>query len=502
MMLLQMAVDGFGDRVAIGKLNGGLTYTKLFEEARNVASKIRACQIESVGFIDVTTPNLPVSLFASAWAGHPFVPLNFRLTDEELTDLTQQISPSYLVAGSKYYSKVENVDGLTIEKSEELTSLAPKNICENSDWSTDPEKEAVLLFTSGTTGKPKAAILRHKHLVSYVLGTQEFMSSSPEEATLMSVPPYHIACMANIVTSIYTGRRIVMMPNFEPVEWIKTAKSENITHAMVVPTMLWRIVEELDKMGEKIEEVTNIAYGGGKMPIDVIERALEVFPNTAFVNAYGLTETSSTVSVLGPEDHRKAHASKDPKERMRLTSVGKPLPTLEVSIRNEEGQEIPAKEHGEIWVRGEQVSGEYVGRKSCLNSEGWFQTNDGGWFDENGYLYIEGRLDDVIVKGGENISPGEIEDALRNHKAVVDVAAFGIPDTEWGETIAVAVVLHKDAEISAVEIQDFIRQNLRSSRVPDKVEFCNELPYNETGKLLRRKLKESSQKLSNNLTDN
>lgn len=491
MMLLQMAVDGFGDRVALGKLDDGLTYQKLFEESRNVASKIRGCDVNSVGFVDISSPNLPISLFGAAWAGHPFVPLNYRLSDSELAELAKQISPTFLIAGKDYCSKLENVSAESIVETKELTSPATQNNCENEDWENNPEKEAVLLFTSGTTGKPKIAILRHKHLVSYVLGTQEFMSATPDEATLMSVPPYHIACMANIASSIYVGRRIVMLPNFEPKAWIEMTKAENITHAMVVPTMLWRVVEELSKTGEKMEGIKHIAYGGGRMPLDVIERALDLFPNTSFVNAYGLTETSSTVSVLGPEEHRSAYASDKPEVRLRLTSVGKPIPSLEVSIRDESGAEVSATELGEIWVKGEQVSGEYVGTGSKINNEGWFPTNDSGWFDKEGYLFIEGRMDDVIVKGGENISPKELEDVLIKHDAIADAAAFGLPDTEWGEIIAVAVVLKDGVEFSAEDTKEFVREKLRSSRVPDRVEFYDELPYNETGKLLRRQLKES-----------
>ncbi len=495
MMLLQMAAEGFGERVAISHSSTdssktqNLTYRELYEASRNVAGSIRANETSTVGFVDVSSPNLAVCLFASAWAGLPFVPLNYRLTDEELTELASQILPATMVTGTDYYEKLNSVNDLKCLKTADLDNIeAPANLPEDSDWEMDGEKEAILLFTSGTTGKPKAAILRHKHIVSYVLGSQEFMSATEEQATLMSVPPYHIACMANISSSIYTGRRIVMMQNFEPVEWIKTARNENITHAMVVPTMLWRMVEELVAKSEKIETVQNIAYGGGKMPIDVIEKALEVFPNTNFVNAYGLTETSSTVSILSPEAHRAAHNSSDPKERLRLTSVGKPLPTMEVSIRDDKGKPVSPNESGEIWVRGEQVSGEYKGGISRVNEEGWFQTNDAGWIDEDGYLFIEGRLDDVIVRGGENISPGELEDTLRQHPAILDVGAFGVEDTEWGEAIAVALVLHKEANLTEDEVKEFVRENLRSSRVPDKIVFYDELPYTETGKLLRREL--------------
>jgi acyl-CoA synthetase (AMP-forming)/AMP-acid ligase II len=177
--------------------------------------------------------------------------------------------------------------------------------------------------------------------------------------------------------------------------------------------------------------------------------------------------------------------------RRRLASVGRPLPGVEVEIRDPEGKPLPAGERGEICVRGEQVSGEYLGRASRLGADGWFPTHDGGFLDEGGYLFLEGRIDDVIVRGGENLSPGEIEDVLLDHPAVADAAVVGVPDEEWGEGVAAAVVLKAGATASAEELQDWVRKHLRSSRVPQVLRFEAELPYNETGKLLRRKVREA-----------
>lgn len=225
------------------------------------------------------------------------------------------------------------------------------------------------------------------------------------------------------------------------------------------------------------------------MPLPVIEKAMRFFPKADFTNAYGLTETSSTISVLTPDDHREAATSDDPAARRRLVSVGRPLPTLEVEIRDEDGKPVAANERGEICVRGEQVSGEYLGRGSLLSDDGWFATRDGGSLDQEGYLFVEGRIDDVIVRGGENLSPGEIEDVLLEHAAVSDAAVVGIPDEQWGEGVAAVVVLELDATASVAELQAWVKERLRSSRVPQRIEFRDELPYNETGKLLRRQVR-------------
>ena len=225
------------------------------------------------------------------------------------------------------------------------------------------------------------------------------------------------------------------------------------------------------------------------MPLPVIERALHNFsPEVNFTNAYGLTETSSTIAVLGPEEHRAAAHSDDKKARRRLASVGRPLPGVEVEIRNAEGAALAPGCAGEVWVRGEQVSGEYRGHKNRRLSDGWFPTRDGGAFDEDGFLFIEGRMDDVIVRGGENLSPGEIEDVLFEHGAVADCAVVGVPDEQWGESVGAAVVLKGDASVT--DLQAWVRARLRSSRVPQRIEFWKRLPYNETGKLLRREVRE------------
>jgi acyl-CoA synthetase (AMP-forming)/AMP-acid ligase II len=320
-----------------------------------------------------------------------------------------------------------------------------------------------------------------------VLGSVEFGAADEADAGLVSVPPYHVAGIAAVLSSVYSGRRIVQLPSFSPEAWLDTARRERVTHAFVVPTMLARIVEHLeDRSSADLPRLRALSYGGGKMPLPVIERAMRLFPDTSFTNAYGLTETSSTITLLGPEDHRTAAASADPAVRQRLTSVGRALPAVEIEIRDAYGRALPPGERGEVFVRGEQVSGEYLGRGATTTPDGWFPTRDGGWLDADGYLFLEGRVDDVIVRGGENLSPGEIEDVLREHPAVQDACVVGVPDQEWGEAVAAVVVLRLGQGASESELKDWVKGRLRSSRVPARIEFRSELPYTETGKLLRR----------------
>lgn len=487
MMLLEMAASEHGDRVAIVSGDRAVTFAELFSAVRNAAAEVRESGVQHLALLDVNSLAVPIGLFASACAGVPFVPLNYRLTSVEIEALTQRIAPAMLIADSE---REKTLPAGSAERVVERQSFLSRHLIPaelEAEWPTEAEAIAILLFTSGTTGAPKAAVLRHKHLVSYIVGSVEFAGADLDEAVLVSVPPYHIAGMAAILSNIYAGRRVVQLPQFDPKVWLETARRERVTHAFTVPTMLARVIDTLgDAPDAGLPHLRALSYGGGKMPLGVIERAMRLLPNCDLTNAYGLTETSSTITLLGPEDHRKAAASDDPVVHRRLTSVGRPLPGVELEIRDTEGKPLPPGERGEIYVRGEQVSGEYLGVGKRIEGEGWFPTRDAGWIDEEGYVFLDGRIDDVIVRGGENLSPGEIEEVLLAHEAVADCAVVGIPDEEWGEAVAAAIVLRPGHTASEDELRELVRSQLRSSRVPAKLSFRDELPYNETGKLLRR----------------
>jgi len=204
-----------------------------------------------------------------------------------------------------------------------------------------------------------------------------------------------------------------------------------------------------------------------------------------FTNAYGLTETSSTIAFLGPDDHRAAIASDDPAVRRRLGSVGRPAPAVEIEIHDDEGRQLPPETTGFVVVRGAQVSGEYVGAAAGRD---WFETRDLGFFDLDGYLYLAGRADDTIIRGGENIAPAEIEDAILRHPHVAECAVVGIPDETWGQRIAAVVVEREGAALTEADVKEWVREWLRSSKTPDLVIFRHALPMTTTGKILRRVL--------------
>jgi acyl-CoA synthetase (AMP-forming)/AMP-acid ligase II len=492
-MLLEMAVDGMAERVALGPRADGLTFAEFGARARRVGALLAAQEGERVGLVDLNSDAVPLTLFGAALAGKPYVPVNYRLTDAQLGAIVRRMAPATVIVGEGVAERIGPVEGITLLQRKELLDVAEDPNAPQADGTDgDPDDIAVLLFTSGTTGEPKAAVLRHRNLTAYILSSVEYAGSAEADASLVSVPPYHIAGVSAVLSNTYSGRRVLRMESFDPRGWVELARAEDVTHAMVVPTMLNRILDVVEADvatgGVGLPSLRSLSYGGGPMPAAVIERALRVLPEVGFVNAYGLTETSSTIAVLGPEDHRAAFASDDPAVRARLGSVGQPLPSIEVSVRDVDGVEVGPGTRGEIWVRGEQVSGEYLSHRGT-NADGWFTTRDAGMLDDEGYLFVYGRLDDVIVRGGENLSPGEIESVLLEHPAVAEAAVFGVPDREWGEKVVAAVVLEPGAEATELALQAHVRARLRSTRTPEHIQLRTTLPYTETGKLLRRTLR-------------
>lgn len=473
LMLLEMITSAFGDRLGIGTAQRGLTYQQLHDRAAAGAELLRRRGVRHLAYLGPNDEAFPIALFASAWAGVPFLPLNYRLGDDQLKALLSAHDDVLLLRGDEVAPGLGSICSATLSTREWID--ATSDVVDAAPSTADGDDIAVLLYTSGTTSAPKAVVLRHRHLTSYVISSVEFAAADEDEATLVSVPPYHIAGVANVLSNVYAARRLVYLPSFTAARWIDTVRAEGITHAMVVPTMLARVVDELGEGSPAgTPTLRSLAYGGARMPARVLESALAAFPTTDFVNAYGLTETSSTIAVLGPDDHREAMRG-DAEARRRLSSVGRLVPGIEVDIRE-----------GEIWVRGEQVSGEYLGQGAAVDADGWFATRDRGWVDVDGYLYIEGRADDTIIRGGENIAPAEIEDVLLTHPAIRDVAVVGLPDDEWGQRIAAAVVCREGTVVEADELREFARERLRSSKTPDLVVFRDDLPHTETGKLLRR----------------
>lgn len=494
-LLLEMAVSHDPDRLALVSEDLRLTTRQLSDLAAGGANVITESTAEHVIYLGTGGVMLPLLIFASARAGRTFTPVNYRLSADAIRALIQRLPDPLVVVDTRYREILAEVHPQVVTSEEFVVAARSPGPAEQPPVFPDPDAAAIVLFTSGTTATPKAVELSHTNLTSYITGTVEFASAQAGDAALICVPPYHIAGVSAALSNLYAGREMVYLPNFDAERWVRLVDDEHITTATVVPTMLDRIVAVLEHSehsgGHRLPSLRNLAYGGSKVPLPLVRRALELLPHVGFVNAYGLTETSSTIAMLTPDDHRQAQHAIDPAIARRLGSVGRPVPGVEVQIRDDNGAVLAPGGTGELYVRGEQVCRRYTGVGSALDADGWFATRDLATLDEGGYLYLGGRTDDTVIRGGENIAPAELEDVMIEHPGVRDVAVVGVDDAQWGQALVAVVVPEAGVEPDPDELRDYVRKRLRASRTPDRVVFFGELPTNETGKVLRRQLVES-----------
>jgi long-chain acyl-CoA synthetase len=487
-LLLEMAASENADRTAIVSGDLRLTTQQLSDLADGGAGVIAASGAQHLAYVGAGGAMLPVLIFAAARAGVAFTPINYRLSADGIEALIERLPEPLVIVDSRYRDSIGAASDRVMVSDDFLTAARSAEPVPEGLAFPDPDSVAIVLFTSGTTSQPKAVELSHNNLTSYITGTVEFGSAADTDAALICVPPYHIAGVSAALSNLYAGRKMVYLPNFDAGEWVRLINTENVTTATVVPTMLDRIVTVLETNGHELPSLRNLAYGGSKVGLPLVRRALELLPNVGFVNAYGLTETSSTIAVLTPDDHRAAESAEAAGVAKRLGSVGQAVAGIELQIRDEAGKVLGPGETGELFVRGEQVSGRYTGIGSVLDEDGWFPTKDIALLDEEGYLFIGGRSDDTIIRGGENIAPAELEEVLVEHPHVHDVAVVGVEDPQWGQVIVAVVVPAAGVDPDPEELREFVRKSLRGSRTPDEVVFRDELPTTATGKVLRREI--------------
>ncbi|MDZ4232275.1 MAG: AMP-binding protein, partial [Dietzia sp.] len=339
-LLLEMASSADPDRTALVSGDIRLTADELSTLADGAAGVIAASGAQHVAYVGTGGAMLPLLLFSSARAAVPFTPLNYRLSTDGLRALLDRLPDPLVVVDEEYRDAVG--EGYRTMSAGELLDSA--RAAEPAAEFADPDAVAVVLFTSGTTSKPKAVELTHNNLTSYVTGTVEFASADPGDAALICVPPYHIAGVGAALSNLYAGRKMVYLRHFDAAEWVRLVGTENVTSATVVPTMLDRIVTVLDADKVTLPSLRTLAYGGSKVALPLVRKALSLLPDVGFVNAYGLTETSSTIAVLTPDDHRAALGAPDEAATRRLGTVGQPVPGIEVEIRAEDRTVLGAGE--------------------------------------------------------------------------------------------------------------------------------------------------------------
>jgi acyl-CoA synthetase (AMP-forming)/AMP-acid ligase II len=505
------------NRTAIVFEGNRYTFSQLSERTNRLANALRQLGVrkgDRAIIFEVNRNEYVEACFATIKVGGIFAPLNFRVKEDDLVYLVNKAEPVVFFVGNRYIDMVQSIrnklpsvkhfiviggkaEGMTSYDS--LMTLASP---EEEPFSvTNEEDIAILMFTAGTTGFPKGVPQDHNCYSSYVLTNVSPPDIEvPPETNLIAMPFYHVAGIQALMAGIYGGRTLALMRQFDEKEWLETVQREKATRVMVVPTMLKRIIDYPDLGNYDLSSIKVITYGAAACPYEVLRKTIELFPGRALINAFGGTETASTIAALRAEDQiitgKETEQERDKKLKRMSSSIGVPLSDVHIQIRDEEGRVLSIGEVGEIVVLGSRVMKGYwkdeEKTKKAFTADGWYRTGDMGYFDDEGYIYLTGRADDLIKRGGELVGPDEVESVLYSHPKIEEAAVIGVPDIEWGHIIRALVRLRTDENATEEEIIDFLRPKLAAYKRPASIVFVDEaFPKTSTGKVLRRVLRDT-----------
>ena len=496
------------DRAAVYFDGATLSFSDLQRRANRLANAMSGLGIgrgDRVAVMQVNCPQAIEVYFAAAQLDAVYVPINFRSKEEELAQMLSQAQPGIMFVGQRYLPLLDAAPGVSPKHVVVLDGESPgagvgyeELLAGASEEELHfPEAEdgdtTIIMFTAGTTGAPKGVMLTHDSFSSYLLTAVTPADPDIEESNLLTVPLYHVAGFQAVLAAVYGGRTMVVMRQFDPLEWLTSVQQRRVNRAMLVPTMLKQLMDHPRFHDFDLSSLDVITYGGASMPLEVIRRAIQEFPGARFINAFGQTETASTITMLPPEDHVLEGSPEEIETKLRrLTSIGRPLDDVEVQIVDEDGNPMPAGEVGEIVARGGRMMAGYWQEEAATREilrSGWVYTGDLGYRDEDDYIYLSGRSKDFIKRGGEMVSPEEVENVLRSHPLVDDAAVIGIPDPEWGEEVR-AVVVPISEDLKERELLDHCTPRLAGFKRPRSVVFVDELPRNVMGKVLKRDLRD------------
>jgi acyl-CoA synthetase (AMP-forming)/AMP-acid ligase II len=487
------------DAAAIVHADRITTFADLDRAASRVAQALIAEGVRPqarVAHLDKSSDIFFELLFGTAKAGAVMVSVNWRLAAPEALHIVNDAEAEILFVGEEYFPMIDKIrdDLRTVRKIvafgsrhgawESFADWRDRHAAIDPNLPARPADTAIQFYTSGTTGLPKGAELTNANFAWMLpLWTRTWLLG-PGVPNLVCLPMFHIGGAGWGMAGLFAGATNHVMREFVPAEILKVVERERLQVMLLVPAMILFLVQAPQIRETDLSSLRLVVYGAAPIPADLLKQAMAVFP-CGFQQVYGLTETTGAITLLPPEDH-------DPADGRKLLSCGFAQKGVELRIVGDDGADQPPGKVGEIAVRSRQIMGGYWrlpdATRRAIQGD-WFFTGDAGYLDEEGYLYIYDRVKDMIVSGGENIYPAEVESALFGHPAVADVAVIGVPDERWGEAVKAVVVKKPGMEVGAGELITWARERIAGYKLPKSVDFVEALPRNPTGKILKRELR-------------
>ena len=493
------------DKAAITYQDTTLTYGELDERSNRAAQGLKAAGVEvqeRVAFLEKNSIEYFDVAFGAAKLNAVTVAVNWRLAPPEILHVVNDSQAKVLFVGEEFAGAVEAVEDQLTTVSKIIVIGKHGRWEPYAEWiegqdATDPgvvpadDDVAFQLYTSGTTGLPKGAMLTNANN-NAIFANQELLDQwgmNPDTVNLVCMPLFHIAGGGWAMVGLYVGAHNILLRDVDPNVILEVIPKYGVTTTLFVPAVLQFMLIMPQTAETDFSTVGTVVYGASPITEEVLRASMDML-KCRFIQAYGLTETTGAICVLAAEDH-------DPENRPNLLrSCGKPFPWVELRVVDPDTeQDVATGEVGELWTRsGQNMKGYWnlpEATAACFTDDGWFKTGDAGFLDEEGYVYLHDRVKDMIVSGGENVYPAEIENVLMSHPGIADVAVVGVPDEKWGETVKAVVLRAEGSEVTSDEIVAFARERLAGYKIPRSVDFTDEpLPRNPSGKLLKRIIRE------------